>query len=205
MNLKVEELEKAGFQIQDELDHTDILPLVQRMLKEPVWFARAYWALNIFLLCALITSGFWLSNHNIATGERLMFACFTGIALSLLLMPIHEVIHGLAYKLVGAPKVSYHAHWKQLIFMAVAHQFVANRREFTLVALAPFVVISICLLAGALVFKNLYSFAFLSMCLAHASMCSGDFALLAYFQKHADKELVTYDDQYLKKSWFLVR
>gem|GEM_PF-1395109 len=36
-------------------------------------------------------------------------------------------------------------------------------------------------------------------------MCSCDFALLAYFEQNSGKELLTYDDRYLKKSWFLVR
>lgn len=205
MNLKVEDLEKAGFTIQDELDHTHIVPMVQRMLKEPVWFARTYWALNFLLLCLLIASGFGIHKHGEATVERLLFATFTGIGLSLLLLPLHEGLHGLAYKLVGAPEVSYHAQWKQFVFMAVAHQFVANRREFNIVALAPFVVISTGLLTLAIVFTGQYSIVLISMCLAHASMCSGDFALLAYFEKHQDKEVVTYDDKYLKKSWFLIR
>jgi hypothetical protein len=34
----------------------------------------------------------------------------------------------------------------------------------------------------------------LGILLCHTAMCSGDFALLCFFEFHSDKEVVTYDN-----------
>lgn len=41
--------------------------------------------------------------------------------------------------------------------------------------------------------------------LAHTAMCSGDFALLSYFDCQVDKQVVTYDDREKKISYFYGR
>jgi len=205
MKIQVEELKHAGFRIEDELVHEDLIPFVQRLIKKPLWVSRLYWASNLLFLMLLIGLGFWKIKYGNMAAADVILPAVTGIGLSLLLVPVHEALHAIAYKMVGAPLVSFDAQWKKLVFMAVAHRFVASRNEFIVVALAPFLVISLVLGPLAIVLGGGSDMFFLGMVLAHASMCSGDFALLAYFELHNGKELVSYDDRYLKKSWFLVR
>ena len=85
----------------------------------------------------LIGVGFLQFKVGNLSADDVILLALSGIGLSVMLMPLHKALHALAYKLVGAPLVSFDAQWKKLVFMAVAHRFVASRNEFSVVALAP--------------------------------------------------------------------
>jgi len=89
--------------------------------------------------------------------------------------------------------------------MALADKFVASKKEFHVVALTPFIVISAGLLAAAALSGTLWSFAWLGALVVHTACCSGDFGLLSYFDFHSDKEVVTFDDKAEGMSYFLAR
>ncbi|MEO5947545.1 MAG: DUF3267 domain-containing protein, partial [Chitinophagaceae bacterium] len=78
----------------------------------------------------------------------------------------------------------------------------ANRKEFQIVALAPFTVITTILLISLFFAGQLWSLTILGILLTHTAFCSGDFGLLSYFDFHKDKEVVTYDDVENKISYF---
>ena len=125
-----------------------------------------------------------------------------GLAIAFALLPLHEFIHVLAYKSQGAENTSYDANLKKFYFLAVADRFVANRKEFQIVALAPFIVISSILITCLFFTGPLWSMTVLGVLLTHTAFCSGDFGLLSYFAYHKDKEVVTYDDKGSKISFF---
>ena len=85
---------------------------------------------------------------------------------------------------------------------APADQFVANKKEFQIVALAPFVVITSVGLVLLFFTTPLWSMTVLGALLTHTAFCSGDFGLLSYFDFHKDKEIVTYDDKESRVSYF---
>lgn len=118
------------------------------------------------------------------------------------MIPIHEYIHVLAYKSQGAQHTSYDVNWKKFYFMALAHQFVADRTEFSIVALAPFVVITITLSLALFWANGLWHFTILGTLTMHTAACSGDFGILSYFYFHKDHDIVTYDDIENKISYF---
>jgi hypothetical protein len=125
-----------------------------------------------------------------------------GLAIAFALLPVHEFIHAVAYKSQGAEKTSYDASLMKFYFLAVADRFVANRKEFQVVALAPFIVITSVLLILLLLTDPFWRMAVLGILLTHTAFCSGDFGLLSYFAFHKDKEVVTYDDKGNKVSYF---
>ena len=86
--------------------------------------------------------------------------------------------------------------------MALADKFVANRKEFQIVALLPFIVISTTLLILLCFAGQVWSFTILGVLLTHTAFCSGDFGLLSYFDYHKDKDVVTYDDIENRISYF---
>ncbi len=86
--------------------------------------------------------------------------------------------------------------------MALSDKFVANKREFEIVALSPFVVITSILIILVFVVNFTWVLTILAVLFAHASMCSGDFGLLSFFEFHKEKEVVTYDDVENKISYF---
>lgn len=124
-----------------------------------------------------------------------------GLAGFLLLLPVHEALHGLAYRLLGATDIRYGINWRKLYAYALAHRFVANTRQFTWVALTPFLVINTFLLFLAALIPE-YRAVLLTVLVWHTMGTSGDFALLNYFRLHGSRMLYTYDDADIKTSYF---
>lgn len=202
MKLTPEQLTENGYELVAELDHMELIPFVRNYMKKRTRFSRLYMWLNICCFTLLIgIISYVVYTNKLSFGNSILQIC-NGMALSFLLVPLHEVLHAFAYKKVGAKSTSYDANWKKLYFMAVADKFVANRREFTIVALAPIVVISSLLLI-ALPFASLQWRVIISaILLTHTALCSGDFGLLSYFDFMKDTDLVTYDDKENKVSYF---
>jgi hypothetical protein len=202
MKLQPEALAQEGFVLMDELEHQDLMPFIQQYIKRKTQATILYYAVNILMMGLAV--GLLIRFGK--TGFADAFAHFAyGIGLSFLLIPLHEYIHALAYKYVGAVHTSYDANLRKLYFMAIADQFVANRKEFRIVALAPFLVITAILTMLLFLVPGVWMVTVASAMLTHTSMCSGDFGLLSYFDVHRDKEMVTYDDKAAGRSYFYAK
>jgi hypothetical protein len=205
MKISPDALESHGFAHQDTLEHQDLIPFVQKYLKKPTVSSRLYTAANLLLFAALVANFVYQNGANeITIGTGLTFSSF-GISIAFLLIPLHEFIHVLAYKYVGAERTSYDVNWKKFYFMALADRFVADRKEFKIVALAPFITITSLGLMALLLTSAEESFIPLSTILVHSAFCGGDFGILSYFDFHKDKTVVTYDDISTGKSYFLTQ
>lgn len=205
MKLSPPELEANHYRVQDQLVHTELIPFVRQFMKKRTPSAIAYVVLNVVffglsIYCIVADIGL-----TIDTGTKISRWCL-GLGAAFLMVPLHEFLHVVAYKSVGAVQTSYDANLKRFYFMAIADRFVANRSEFKIVALTPFVVITL-LTTLAMIILHGTSWVLMGCGLlaAHTSMCSGDFALLSYFDFYMDKEVVTYDDKTAGVSYFLVR
>lgn len=202
MNITPVELQEGNYELIDVLNHKDIVPFIRTYMKKRTIFSLAYVISNVvvFLLIVVI----FVVNYK--SGKVSFDSALTrlsiGFALAFLLVPLHEYIHALAYKSQGAKKVSYDANLKKFYFMALADQFVANRKEFTIVALPPFLTISISLLLLIAVVNLLWCFTLLGILLTHTAFCSGDFGLLSYLEYHKNEYIVIYDDKAKGLSFF---
>jgi glucose-6-phosphate-specific signal transduction histidine kinase len=205
MQLTPAEISSHGYRELERLEHMELVPFVKKYIRPTTWHARAYFALNILLFTWIV---YWFTEGILRQNQEFsnLFLQFSyGLTLSILLIPIHEWIHMLAYRLQGARTSSMDVNWKKFYFMAVADQFVASAKEFRIVALAPFTIISISLLAIFFFVPYYWQLTLLSCLFAHTAMCSGDFALLSFFETHSDKEVITYDDHTNKISYFFVK
>jgi hypothetical protein len=205
MLLTPDTLKENGYVLIDELDHKELLPFIQKYMKEKTFYPAFYYFCNVFFLGMvgfLFTYGHDDAEYSFAN----RFAHFSyGMAISFLLIPLHEYIHVLAYKSLGAEHTSYDVNWKKFYFMALAHKFVANRKQFTIVALSPFTIITTAFLIIFIFANTDWAMTCAATLLAHTAMCGGDFGLLSYFEYHKHKTIVTYDDIHEKKSYFYER
>ncbi|HAK10825.1 MAG TPA: DUF3267 domain-containing protein [Chitinophagaceae bacterium] len=202
MKLQPQELAQEGFVLMDELEHQDLMPFIQRYIKKRTQATILYYVANILMMGLAVG----LLIRFAKTGFAEAFAHFAyGVALAFLLIPLHEYVHALAYKSQGAKQTSYDANLRKFYFMAMADQFVANRKEFQIVALAPFMVITLMLTILLFIVPGLWMVTVAGAMLTHTSMCSGDFGLLSYLDVHRDKEMVTYDDKSAGRSYFYGR
>jgi hypothetical protein len=202
MKLSPEELASQGYQIKDTIDHDDLIPFVQTSFQKSGNWIRFFWGIHYIFLA--FTLSWWIaSGFGFWTGlGRLAL----GLLLSLTLIPLHEGIHGVALKAIGAPKVTYKANWRQFYFMAIADHFVTNTREFLFVALAPLTLITIIGLGlAAWWWPTDWALVPIALAWTHWLFCSGDLALVQFMWNHRDLNMVTYDDMQQKESYFLTR
>ena len=123
-----------------------------------------------------------------------------------LLIVIHELLHGIALKIIGAKNVNYGGYLKRFIFYAEADKFVINKKQFSFIALTPLVVVKLITLVGVVLFYNQAIFFFLIFIMsAHSLFCAGDIGLLSIFSNYKDSEIFTYDIKAEKKSFYYKR
>ena len=147
-----------------------------------------------FLTRAIVLAVKGESIYLVVSAATLVF-CFT------LLIALHELLHALALKLAGAPKVAFGAILRKFIFFAEADRFVLGRAAFFFVAFTPLVVIQVVALAGIIHwFSSPYVYFFLLLMTVHSFFCAGDVALAAVFNRYPGREMFTYDDRQEKKS-----
>jgi hypothetical protein len=203
MNVEADQLPALHYRPFAELEHAQLVAFTREHIRPGTPVSTGYWLLNAALAGFI---GIRLVRQpgaplpEVLAGLGLgFFVFFVG------LIPLHECIHGLCYKLVGAKAVSYHADWRRLTFYAAADGFVADAREFCGVALAPFTIINAGLLLGYGLAGPSVAWVCLGALWLHTAGCAGDFALVNFFYKHRRKALVTYDDVGAAKSFFYAR
>ena len=202
MKIKPDELTKNGYVLLDKLGHKELGPFILTYIKKRTKYSVFYYIIN-FIFLGLVgyffVQGYNLPNHSF--GDRFTHFSY-GLAIALLLIPLHEYIHVLAYKSQGATNTSYDVNLKKFYFMALSDKFVANKKEFEIAALAPFVVITTTLIILLFLANPNLKLSISAVLFAHTAMCSGDFGLLSYFEFHKHKEPVTYDDVENETSYF---
>lgn len=146
MKIKPQELSGNGYVLIDNLGHKEMILFVRTYLKKRTPISTFYTICNVAIV-GIIGYWFWKSNGKEIFNLGYALTHFSyGFIIAFGLIPIHEYIHVLAYKSQGAKNISFDSNWKKFYFMAMADNFVANKKEFTIVALAPFVVITTALL-----------------------------------------------------------
>ncbi len=202
MKIKPDELTENGYVLLDKLGHKELVPFIKTYMKKRTKYSLFYYISN-FIVFGLVgyffVQGYNLPNYSF--GVRFTHFSY-GLAMAFALLPLHEYIHVLAYKTQGATNTSYDANLKKFYFMALADKFVANKKEFEIVALAPFILITTMLIILLFFATTNWALIISSVLLAHTAMCSGDFGLLSYFELNKEKQMVTYDDVENKISYF---
>ncbi len=206
VNPTIEELQNPEkFELIAELDHEQIKEFVIEQLSRGGKMVTAYMIYQILMIIMglfIITRTIYLAFQN--TYEPLLYL-LAGLAFCFsLLIIIHELLHGVAIKLTGAPKVNYGADLKKFIFYAEADKHVLNKRQFALIALAPLVVVKIITVAATILLFTHPAVFFVTLIMsAHSLFCAGDIGLLSVFYKYA--EVFSYDVKEDKKSYYFRR
>jgi len=198
-------LKEQGYTLDAALHHQELIPFVKKYI-----YKRNAVTLTFLLLNLLFVSLWLISNiYNITVESLTLNKAFTGfsfgIIIAFLLTPLHELLHGIAYRISGAHKISYKANWKKFYFMAIADKFITTRKSFYFVGLTPFVVISFLLINISLITAPGQQVVWLTALWMHAAMCSGDFGLISYFAENKTLDVITYDDEANSISYFYSR
>jgi hypothetical protein len=185
-----------------ELTHASLAEFVlEYFLRRGSWLTRAHHAMSLFTVAAIVAVA-WTQRRS--WGDCLQSFGLAFVTLFVVILPLHEAVHALAYRMVGARDIRWDYSPRMLAVWVIAHRFVANARAFTFVALAPFVLINAALIAGAIVWPAFAVF-LLFVLLWHLHGSSGDWALLNFVWLHRDRGFWTWDDADAGRSWFYGR
>jgi hypothetical protein len=199
--MNVSDLEKNGYQLKEKFLYSELTAFIKEYLSKTNAATVTFLVVNIAFLLLL---SFQVGWAIIAKTDRALslFSFFSGFIVLILVIPVHELIHAIAYKLAGAKKVSFDINFKKFTVLTVADRFVANKTQFIKILLAPFIVISTTLIVVYLIGNVYTQCAVTSVLVLHTLMCSGDFGLTSYFLFHKDRTVVTFDDNTEKASYF---
>lgn len=159
---------------------------------------------SFLIMCALSVIFFVFQTEK-AFGQIFWYGLVGFLSSFTIMVPIHELLHGLAFKIFGARKLKFGKDIKQMMFYVTVNNFVMNRRQFSVLALLPFITVTFVLLALELLVPGPLRWFCLSAMFWHATMCIGDFAMLSFFEKNKNLELYTFDDVSKKSTYFYVK
>lgn len=185
-----------------ELDFGEMIPFVLTHIKKRSIVSFLYAAANLGLFGYLI---FFLIK-GLTVGDITWSLTFrqtiTGIfAGSVLIIPIHELIHGLAYKILGARKIQFGADMQQFIFYVTVDRYPVDRWQLYLLAMLPFVLINLAAILILILLAPQLTLFFSFLLLSHNLMCIGDFAVVNYVY-HIPGKIYSYDVVAERKSYF---
>jgi len=181
----------------------ELKPFVLEHIKKKNKYSAFYLMLTYGLLIGVVIAVLIVAIKNQTQFSTLFMYFGLGVALSFsLLIIIHELLHGIAYKLVGAANVSYGGSLREFVFYAAANKFVADKNSFFKIALAPFVVITALSIVTFLIGNVYIKWLAFGVLFGHTSLCGGDFAMLSFFEEHKEKEIFTYDDMENRVMYF---
>ncbi len=192
------------FELLAELEHRQIKKFIyeqimvwNRLIRMYAVYQLAMLALLLFMI-VLATIRFFHGKP-----EPLIQIAYAVLFSFTILIFLHELIHAAAYWLCGIRHLKAGAVLKKFVFYVMADREVVDFRVFRMVAFAPLVTVKIaCLVLGVLFWSSPLAWFFFGIMCIHSLFCAGDMALLAFYRIHSGKEIYSYDDLQLGKSYF---
>ena len=188
-----------------ELDFSNMIPFVISNIRKGGIIPFLYMIINLANLLFIILYTLWMVRNGLSGTVRIFWQIAAGIlAGSLLVIPPHELLHGLAYRILGARNIKFGADLQQFIFYVTADRFPISRGELGFLAMTPFVLINLGVFIPTVLWIPRMLLFSTSLLLSHNIMCIGDFAMFSYALRQ-NGNLYTYDDIGKKKSYFYIK
>jgi len=199
---RIEELDDpTAYERVLTLPYGEIAPFVISNVTKPslpmllIWFTAGA---SLFL-----SVWFWPGLNFPSSGQQMLTGLATGLLLlPIILIPVHEGAHLIPFRIAGARDIRFGADLRQGIVYVTAHRFVAGRKLFSLVALTPFIAVTVALLVFILLSPPWWKWVLSMTLLIHTSMCAGDTALLGFMNSFRNRRVFTWDDADRKEAYF---
>jgi hypothetical protein len=204
-NPTIEELQNnEKYELVAELEHRQIKEFVMEQITTESKMIRGFMIYQgIMILVGLFFATRPIVLAMRGNSEPLFYLLGAILFTFTLLIIIHELLHLLALKITGAPKISIGGYLKKFIFYAEADRHVLNRKQFELVALTPLVVVKAVTLIGIIFTIGQPVFYFWMFVMsAHSLFCAGDIGLLSFFDRFPNRKVFTFDVKEEKRSYF---
>jgi hypothetical protein len=202
MAIKVEDLEdQSKYRRILEISYDDLIPFILDYLKRITRVTVFFWSACAIFLGTAIRVRMEIAGYF--PFKDILTHSVTGLILMpILCIPVHEVLHILPYYICGARKIRIGMDLKQYLFYVTAHRYVATPFQFRIVAIIPFLLISIGLVILILTMPGLWKWSLSLFLFVHTTMCAGDFALLNFYYSKKGRKVLTWDDADKKIAYF---
>jgi hypothetical protein len=202
MKLKVENLEDQTLYKQTmAIPYNDLINFVLDYIRRKSGLMIFFWSFCIVFLWIALTVRIEIAGYfplrNIFLHSLLGLVIFP-----ILCIPVHESLHVIPYYFSGARKIRIGMDLKQYMFYVTAHRYVAKPLQFRIVAIAPFLILSIILLFLLFLLPGLWKWSLSLFLFVHTTMCAGDFAMLNFYFLNRHKKIYTWDDADKKIAYF---
>jgi len=198
----IEELEDSSrFSRELALPYSDIAHFViHRLLTASLpmillWF--------VLLAATILSAVFWPGLIFKLQEPQILKGLLTGaVLIPLLLVPLHEGLHLVPFRLAGARDIRLGADLSQGMIYITAHRFVTGKRLLTIVAMTPFAVVTAGLITSVFLSPVWWQWVLSIALFVHTTMCAGDAAILTYTGSLSGKEIYTWDDADRREAYF---
>ena len=183
------------------ISYNELVPFVMEYIGRRTWLTMAFW--TFVLLLAGLAINIRINIIGLYHLKTIILHSIAGYVLfPLLAIPVHEFLHVIPYFLSGARNIRIGMDLRQYIFYVTAHRQVTDQALFTIVALTPFIIISVGCILLYFVLPGLWKWSIAVFFFVHTTMCAGDFALLNFYLVNKGKKIYTWDDVDLKEAYF---
>ncbi|MDT8373148.1 MAG: DUF3267 domain-containing protein [Bacteroidales bacterium] len=198
----IDELEEgSAYEKVLTLPYDDLAPFVISGLRTLTLPMMLVW--TVAIVSAALTLLLWPRSAGTPEHPGILLGLAAGLILiPLLLVPLHELMHLIPFRLAGARDIRVGAELRQGIVYVTAHRFVAALNLFAVVALTPFLAVTASMVAVMFFVPPWWQWVLTLALLAHTTMCAGDAALLGYLERYRGRKVYTWDDADKKEAYF---
>lgn len=202
MRISVDDLQdQSRFRHLLTVSYSEIIPFVFDYIRRKTTLTVFFWSVcmiffGISVIIRLNIAGFFEFKRIIT------HTMIGAVIFPLLIIPVHEGLHIVPYFISGARKIKIGMDLSQYMFYVTAQRHVATPGIFRIVAIIPFIVISLATLFLVLCLPGLWKWSLSLFLFVHATMCAGDFAMLNFYHINKSRKIYTWDDADLKEAYF---
>jgi hypothetical protein len=202
MKLKAEDFsDQTRFRELLRLPFGDIVTFVLEYLRRRTGVTLFFWSLILILVGLTVTVRIHISGFY-ELKRILLHSLYGFVVFPVLIIPVHEFLHIIPYFFSGARKIRIGIDLRQYIFYVTAHRHVVTPGWFRVVAICPFLIITIATAFLIFYLPGLWKWSFSVFLLVHTTMCAGDFALLNYYHINRSRKIYSWDDADSKETYF---
>jgi hypothetical protein len=202
MSLVVEDLEdQSKYRQILAISYKDLVPFIFEYLQKKSGLIIFFWSVCLIFLTLAIRIRLNIAG-NFPISQIFLHSVLGMIIFPILCIPFHELLHIIPYIISGAKRIRVGMDLKQYLFYVTAHRHVTRSLQFKIVAVVPFILISLIFLFLVFYLPGLWKWSIAVFLFVHSTMCAGDFALLNFYFLNKSKKIYTWDDADEKMAYF---
>jgi hypothetical protein len=183
------------------LPYSELMTFVLDYIKRKSGVIVFFWSFCFFFLAISLDIRINISGY-FPEKDFIIHSILGLVIFPVLCIPLHEFLHIIPYYLAGARNIRIGMDLKQYLFYVTAHRHVAPPLQFKIVAVVPFLIISITTTLLVLMLPGLWKWSLSLFLFVHATMCAGDFAILNFYFLNRHKKIYGWDDADQKMAYF---